>query len=590
MTKRSGWIVIITVNAAILLAALYYLLHVTDAYIAQKRERTIIYDIHSLRRQAPLPNQSCRIGSAGYTINQYGIRGRAPDVPRPEGVFRIMAMGGSAAFDYLVGEGNSWPEMLAKLLQDDVTLQVESFNAGVNGYSSRETLAFYHDKIRFLEPDMVIFYHGWNDVKYMDMFKEQVDVDSFFYVKSWREKYRFLTAPRPLRNWYALPLMIRERFDDSAALPENRSPAKKKNPGKKTARAGSPGLAWAARAAAPPSRAASAPGLMQHWAQTPGMLYFEKNVEAFVHAVLSDGALPVLVAQNTLAAPDTAEADRKKITYKWVNLDHENLLAVNEAMVAALKAVAARNDIPCIDLRGELNGNRDNFADHVHMRPRGSRRFAYLLAEKLSPLLASRCTGHTVARKKKQRTGMLTAHWVFDKIIYGTVADIGPFNMPGTLAGGVSAAPDGAVNGCLEFDGKDGEVIVPDNNYLNLGAKFIISAWVRLDEPVTRPSMGIAVKGGEYHLALRGGKPAFFGYGLSPQKWYVAARPVPLNTWVDISVVYDGTVLKIVMAGEEVCSAEAGGSLLTTSRPLKIGSANGFFKGKIDEVKLEVLP
>jgi lysophospholipase L1-like esterase len=360
-----AWLSIIAINILALLGLVYGFMVVTDRYIAEKRKVTLIYDIHPLRQKVMRPNQTFTWGDTRISINRHGMRGAPPPIPKAAGVCRIITMGGSSVFDYFLPNGQSWSESLASNLESAWVPGVESFNAGVSGYSSRQTLAFYHDKVRFFEPDIVIFYQGWNDAKYLNRFRESADVDRFFYVGDYRDKYRFLTAPRPMRNWYAAQMMIEDYGKTSQQLFEGVDPR------------------WPVPSAPPPRNAATPSELRSVWSETPGMQYWKKNVEAFVFTVLSDGATPVLVAQATLAAPHSSEKARRLISYGFVKLDHENLLAANEAMVDVLRDIAERFGVPFIDLREEMNGHDEYFADHVHMFPKGSQQFSKLLAEKL---------------------------------------------------------------------------------------------------------------------------------------------------------------------------------------------------------------
>jgi hypothetical protein len=119
------------------------------------------------------------------------------------------------------------------------------------------------------------------------------------------------------------------------------------------------------------------------------MTYWQKNVEAFVLAVLADGAVPVLVAENTLAHLDNGDRELRRIAFRFVGLDHKSLLEINEAMVDVLYNVATEYSVPMIDLRSKMNGNSEYFQDHVHMFPMGSERLASQLASSIAPLFKS---------------------------------------------------------------------------------------------------------------------------------------------------------------------------------------------------------
>ena len=372
--KRKGLKIAFIAGMNVLLLTVAYLgfLHYTEKYIDKRRATTLVYDINSLRRHHLLPDQSFNKYGLTFTINGAGMRGPQPSTrPDPE-TLRLFVLGGSAAFDHRVAR--SWPERLGELLSEHAARKVESFNAGIPGYTSRESMAFYHDAIRFFSPDIVLIYQGWNDAKYMVPFEHGVDANRFFYVRSWREKYQFLTAPQPFRNWEALKMMFREFMENTDVLREGAclSPLFRSFGGTAWAQAPATGID---------------PGLREKWAATPGMSFYRHNILAIVHAVKSDGALPVLVAQNTLAAPGLKEELRKKIAYKYVRLDHENLVAVNEAMVDVLKQVSRDENIPLIDLRQSFNGDPRYFYDHVHMTKLGSRTFAEALARTLVPFV-----------------------------------------------------------------------------------------------------------------------------------------------------------------------------------------------------------
>jgi lysophospholipase L1-like esterase len=130
--------------------------------------------------------------------------------------------------------------------------------------------------------------------------------------------------------------------------------------------------------------------LRMEWLRTPGMIYWRRNLEAFVHAVNDDGALPVLVVQTTLAKADNTEELRSRIAYRWVQLDHANLLAVNDAMADVMRRVAAATGTPLIDLRNRFNGVGAYFADHVHLTHKGSAALAQAVAIELAPVLHER--------------------------------------------------------------------------------------------------------------------------------------------------------------------------------------------------------
>lgn len=571
--------VIVAVNLGLLSIAGWLFLRVTDNYIARQDKARLVYDIHAFRRQVLLPDQKYERGNVNIPINHLGFRGAAPTMPKPDGVRRVFVMGGSSVFDHLVSGGRSWPESLAEILFDLGLSGTESFNVGIPGYCSRETLSLYRDKIRYLQPDIVVLYQGWNDVKYMQAFRDRVDVDSFFYVKNFRDTNKLFTSPRPGRNWYALTAMYEAWRESDAPVVKEAAPSVKKT-------------ASANRRARKKieymkDTGADIETLEVNWAATEGMRFFRNNVEAFVQAVLSDGALPVLVAQNTLVTANSPTKVRKRIVYRWIKMNHENLIAVNNAMVGVLREVGRKYEIPLIDLRSQMNGRREFFADHVHLNADGS----HALATRLARVLATEIDPDIELAELPDRSSPLLWHWAFDEITGNRVRDTGPWRVHGRVEGGVSQVEDGKQEGAFRFDGKSGQVIVERSGTLHLPGPFSVEAWIKIDpEAAQAESMGIIIKGGEYYLAIRKGRLSFFGYGMQPEKWHAATKPVPLGEWVRVTAHYDGTKLELLMNDVPVLLQPMTGTLKAISTPLTIGGLNGHFFGEIDEVRIENLP
>jgi lysophospholipase L1-like esterase len=348
--------------------------YTTERYIERARPSTLIYRPHPFQRHVLAPGQTYRKGQVRFEIGPHSFRGPVPEMPKPEGGLRVYVVGGSAVFDHRVTGGESWPERLGPELEARGLGRVESFNGGVPGYASRETLAAWHDRVARFGPDVVLLYLGWNDVKYMRTFRAGWDVDAYFAYRGELEaQYRFLTAPWPLRNWYALEKMVTARLR-ATPLAENRAPPT-------------------------PPRAAATP-----WAESGGLAFFRRNVETFVRRARADGALPVLVAQVTLVVPDLAPHLRERVAYRFVRLGHETLVEINDLMVDVLEAVAQAEDVPFVDVRPQMNGKAPFFADQVHLKAEGSRLLAWLLARALAPELQRRGLGADTSTRAGGRT------------------------------------------------------------------------------------------------------------------------------------------------------------------------------------------
>lgn len=336
----------------------------SEWFIARKAATTLLYAPNPHYRQDLLPNQVYRRDGFEYRVGPHGLRGDPPVMPKPRGVLRVAVMGGSSVFDFRVGR--SWPERVQDILRAEGLGRVEVFNAGIPGFSTREVLPFYARKVAAFEPDVVLLYAGWNDVKYMRASREALTLPEYPRPRPGaRDPYAFLTAPRPARNWYALQLLLQ----------------------KLELRAGFVAEDTAAPAAAPAAAPTSTSTRAEDWARTPGVRYYAENVAAFIAAVRARGAKPVVVAEATLHAPGLPAAAQRRIAYHYVGLSPEGLLAVTEAMVAASRAATEAAGAPWLDPRQGVTGVPARFYDHVHLTEAGSQAVAEAVAAQLRPLL-----------------------------------------------------------------------------------------------------------------------------------------------------------------------------------------------------------
>ncbi len=96
--------------------------------------------------------------------NALGFRGEEVVLPKPEGEFRIVCLGGSTTYTGWVDDYRiTYPAILELELRAK-GYRVSVVNAGAEAWTSYETLISFAFRVLELEPDMVIVYHGVNDV------------------------------------------------------------------------------------------------------------------------------------------------------------------------------------------------------------------------------------------------------------------------------------------------------------------------------------------------------------------------------------------------------------------------------------------
>lgn len=97
--------------------------------------------------------------------NQMGYRGADIDLPKPDGLFRIVTLGGSTTYSTGTSPEESYPAFLQQILREEYGYtQVEVINGGMSGYSSWENFINFAFRVLELDPDMIIVYVAVNDV------------------------------------------------------------------------------------------------------------------------------------------------------------------------------------------------------------------------------------------------------------------------------------------------------------------------------------------------------------------------------------------------------------------------------------------
>jgi lysophospholipase L1-like esterase len=103
----------------------------------------------------------------GAVISSIGTRGPEPLQPKPEGVIRVLCLGDSGTFGWGVGDEETYPAQLESFLnawaEKPAGFRFEVINAGVNGYSTFQSVQHYRVLEPLLNPDIVTLSTGRND-------------------------------------------------------------------------------------------------------------------------------------------------------------------------------------------------------------------------------------------------------------------------------------------------------------------------------------------------------------------------------------------------------------------------------------------
>lgn len=266
----------------------------------------------------PAPGFSGPMWSGRVTINAGGLRENPP--ARAGASKRMLCFGDSITFGFGVGNEDTYPAVLAALLEP---LGIEVRNAGVTGYTSYQALRWLRRQLKSQRVDEVTLLIGWNDSTLRPI------TDAEF---GERLKYSTWTADQALRRLAIYRLMK---------------------------------ATWLRR------------GLETHGRQTPRTTArvpledYAHNLEMFVTEVRAAGARP-----HFIALPHRLiQGERPNHTRYF-----DTLAAVAQRLSVPLYDVGTLSDSHQ-DITGI--GNASYFIDSLHLSPDGNRLMASLVARQL---------------------------------------------------------------------------------------------------------------------------------------------------------------------------------------------------------------
>jgi lysophospholipase L1-like esterase len=126
-----------------------------------------LFNPHPVNGYDLSPNFKLRSGTFQISMNSMGLRGPEILINKPIGTTRIAILGGSAAYGYLVSDGEEASRLLEKQLHHLDVGDVEVINAGVPGYDLFQSIVRFREVVDPLQPDIVVLYLGYNDIRYL---------------------------------------------------------------------------------------------------------------------------------------------------------------------------------------------------------------------------------------------------------------------------------------------------------------------------------------------------------------------------------------------------------------------------------------
>jgi len=281
--------------------------------------------------------------------NSLGYRGPEIILPKPQGVYRIVTIGGSSTYDT---EIKDWHDDFARQLQQELQKKynyskIEVVNAGLGGWTTTESLINLEFKLLDIEPDLIIINHNANDLNLRFVNPSAYKSDNTGRIHQWK--------PNPV------PLLFKSTLVRLATgiNPVSNLGQVILNP--KT------GVNLVSTTGYVPQLN----GTPMETLQKNKPVYFERNLESMV-AIVRAHNVSVLLATwaHSSKKNDFAALPHWEYGFKEMN--------------ELIKKVGISHEVPVYDFAAEAPDEAEYWADGVHMNEEGAALKARLFAEFIS--------------------------------------------------------------------------------------------------------------------------------------------------------------------------------------------------------------
>jgi len=302
-----------------------------------------------------IPGTYLHVGKA-KTVNSTGFIS-TPEVSyeKDRNTIRIVFLGGSSTAGTvpILPDGKTWPALVAKQLDEALPRRkVDFINGALAGYTTFESYGRLWARLRFYRPDVVVVYHGWNDMAY---FRNAASA-------AWR------CAPAD-GGWSFERAHIRKRIQPSWIDPY---------------------IEWSHLMCRIRRRCFSEPLMGEIGPGGDGELandfdprapdVFRDNLKLMMKAQEVLGCEVYVAKQATLIVRDLPENLRGKCMVHYHGFDFDAHVRAFDAIYRVIDEEIPKEQV--IDLT-HLSGKTSYLVDHIHLSEEGCRRVADAVAERL---------------------------------------------------------------------------------------------------------------------------------------------------------------------------------------------------------------
>ena len=304
------------------------------------------------------------------TINSLGFRGEEIPVKKTFGTYRIFVLGGSTVLNREVEFENNLVRLLEKKLRVRYpNRKIEVINAGKDYYTSEHSLIQYMFKISDLNPDLIIMWHGANDMGVSCTIEEIVSHGE--YKSDYSHMFGAVAnivfdyfRPQPViqLKLISLDFLIKAMQDNlySDLLKNLQNKAREK-----AARDFKNGINT----------------VTVH--RFPSIESYNRNLSYFVDLTEKKGIKLILGNQPTLIKKDNTIAELEKIIFPGLGCKKDNMYYSLESLVYGLnlfnsetKKISEENNIMFLDLDKNLPKNLEYYLDGFHYTKKGNKQIS----------------------------------------------------------------------------------------------------------------------------------------------------------------------------------------------------------------------
>ena len=264
-------------------------------------------------------------------------------IPKPKNLYRINCIGGSTTQNYFKvnNENFSYPLELEKILKSKFNKQIEVNNCGVGGYNSADLLIRFALQIIDTKPDLIVIYHGYNDIK--SYITPDFSSDYSHSRKNIGEIYWKLSMGSKIPD---IPLKFMNYLTNKWFPERNirHSLLEVVSKGKIDSKINF----------------------------TEGLKVYERNLQNIINLCLSNNIEVVLCTFCFYL--------HKKIKNNPLNILYEKITIEENKIIEKL---AKKNNLKLVDCYSTIPKEESNFVDHIHFSPEGMKLLAKSIADKI---------------------------------------------------------------------------------------------------------------------------------------------------------------------------------------------------------------